>query len=285
MAFRSSILGGVYLLREAIRSRNYVSGSAGWTINQDGSAEFNNVVIRGGTVVSGTALYYNGTPALGNLILSIAAAAGVDSYGNAYQAGLTSYSADGSINLDDNVQTFANTAGAEISIGIGGAQASMLLTPPAVVGVTWGRGSLGSLVQAPNNTPQTFIAAPYNTSFARQAVLRLFGGNSVSNTTAATLSADTFDVSGNLTAGNVESGTAQTPAPGGVPAQTSVAVLFSKTFTAVPRVQLTPNSNSANLNTANIRWAVTNKTTAGFTINCWRDTNNATNFEWEATLY
>lgn len=91
MGFRNSILGGINLIRAAIRSPNYVSGSTGWTVNQDGSAEFNNVTIRGGTVVGGTALYYNGTPALGNLIMSIAATAGTDPYGNAYVAGVGVY--------------------------------------------------------------------------------------------------------------------------------------------------------------------------------------------------
>ena len=37
---------------------------------------------------SAGAFFYNGTPALGNLILSIAATGGTDSYGNAYGAGL-----------------------------------------------------------------------------------------------------------------------------------------------------------------------------------------------------
>ena len=35
------------LIREAIKSPNYAAGSAGWSINKDGSAEFNNVTIRG----------------------------------------------------------------------------------------------------------------------------------------------------------------------------------------------------------------------------------------------
>lgn len=49
--FRNSILAGLTLVREAIRSPNYVQGASGWTINQDGSAEFSDIVIRG----SGTA--------------------------------------------------------------------------------------------------------------------------------------------------------------------------------------------------------------------------------------
>lgn len=76
--FDNPLTAGTTLIRSDIRSQNYTPGSAGWIIEADGDAEFNSIVIRGGTVVSGLALYYNGTPALGNLILSIAAAAGTD---------------------------------------------------------------------------------------------------------------------------------------------------------------------------------------------------------------
>jgi hypothetical protein len=91
MGFQDPLVGGISLRKAAIRSPNYVAGSSGWTINIDGSAEFNNVTIRGGQVVGGTALYYNGTPALGTLIASISATAGTDSFGNHYGVGIISY--------------------------------------------------------------------------------------------------------------------------------------------------------------------------------------------------
>jgi hypothetical protein len=43
----SIIAGGGTLTRVAIRSPNYVATLTGWTINRDGSAEFNNVNVRG----------------------------------------------------------------------------------------------------------------------------------------------------------------------------------------------------------------------------------------------
>jgi len=91
------VVGGTVLRRAAIQSPNFVTGSAGWQINQDGSAEFNNVIIRNGQVVSGTALYYSGIglPAANTLIVSISAAAGTDSAGNAYFAGFTTYGKTG----------------------------------------------------------------------------------------------------------------------------------------------------------------------------------------------
>lgn len=53
MPFENSITGGQgALIRPAIKSPNFVTGVSGWSINRDGSAEFNNVVVRG-TVVAG----------------------------------------------------------------------------------------------------------------------------------------------------------------------------------------------------------------------------------------
>lgn len=54
MPFENSITGGQgALIRPAIKSPNFVTGVSGWTINRDGSAEFNNVVVRG-TIVAGS---------------------------------------------------------------------------------------------------------------------------------------------------------------------------------------------------------------------------------------
>jgi hypothetical protein len=47
MPFRNSVVGGVTLVRPAIRSPNYDPGLAGWSIDIDGSAEFNDVTVRG----------------------------------------------------------------------------------------------------------------------------------------------------------------------------------------------------------------------------------------------
>lgn len=55
MAFSNPVTGGQgALVRPAIKSPNYVAGSAGWSINRGGSAEFNDVTIRGGTTIGGT---------------------------------------------------------------------------------------------------------------------------------------------------------------------------------------------------------------------------------------
>ena len=41
------VVGSTILRRPAIQSPNYVTGSSGWAINADGSAEFSNVTVRG----------------------------------------------------------------------------------------------------------------------------------------------------------------------------------------------------------------------------------------------
>ncbi|HEY6019824.1 MAG TPA: hypothetical protein VIY48_07935 [Candidatus Paceibacterota bacterium] len=97
------------LIIPGVHSDNYVTGVSGWTINKDGSAEFNNVVIRGSEVLGGTALYYSGTPAAGNLVASISGAAGTDPFGNGYLAGVSVYDPVGF--------TFANMQGGEFQIG------------------------------------------------------------------------------------------------------------------------------------------------------------------------
>lgn len=92
--------GGGALVYPSIHSPKYQAGTAGWDVGKDGSAEFNNVTIRGSfsgidwEVNADGAFFYGGPPAKGNLILSIARAAGTDSYGNAYYDGLASYEND-----------------------------------------------------------------------------------------------------------------------------------------------------------------------------------------------
>lgn len=94
------VVGSTVLRRPAIQSPNYVAGSAGWTVNVDGSAEFNNLTIRG--TFAGTdyymdntgAFFYSSTPAAGNLAFSITPpGTTADKFGNAIpNDGANSYS-------------------------------------------------------------------------------------------------------------------------------------------------------------------------------------------------
>lgn len=91
------VVGSTILRRPAIQSPNFVTGTSGWTVNADGSAEFNNLTIRGTfqgtdfTINTSGAFFYSGAPATGNLIASISPAAGTDGFGNHYVDGQASY--------------------------------------------------------------------------------------------------------------------------------------------------------------------------------------------------
>jgi hypothetical protein len=101
MPYPQQVAPGGVLVYPSIHSPNFIHSVSGWTINEDGSAEFQNLTIRG--VFDGNDFeinnagffLYSGTPALGNLILAIANAAGSDRFGNAYSGPGIAISAPG----------------------------------------------------------------------------------------------------------------------------------------------------------------------------------------------
>jgi hypothetical protein len=134
MSFSNPVTGGQgALIRPAIKSPNFVHNVSGWTINRDGSAEFNNGTFRG-TVTASTfqgtdfvintngEFFYSAAPAAGNLIASIAPVAGSDTFGNPYLAGITSYDNAGGFFtniLGDAVSFGPITAGVPVTAGAG----------------------------------------------------------------------------------------------------------------------------------------------------------------------
>lgn len=51
MQFANPLADGIYLVRASLRSPNYLTGLTGWTINNDGTAEFNDALFRGDLIV------------------------------------------------------------------------------------------------------------------------------------------------------------------------------------------------------------------------------------------
>lgn len=102
--FRGLTSGLGKLSLPAMQSPNYVTGLTGWTIKKDGSAEFNNLTIRGTyfgsnyIIASNGMFFYAGTPAAGNLAASVTPAATTDSFGNVAPAGFTTYQTPLAIN-------------------------------------------------------------------------------------------------------------------------------------------------------------------------------------------
>lgn len=57
MPWRNPIVAGEELALNSIRSPDFVTTVSGWTINRDGSAEFNDVLIRGSLDVNGNVIF------------------------------------------------------------------------------------------------------------------------------------------------------------------------------------------------------------------------------------
>lgn len=81
-----------------LQSPNFISNVSGWQIDKNGNAQFNNLTIRGTffgldfIINNNGAFFYNGTPALGNLKISIVSnGGGTDSFGNVYLDNITAY--------------------------------------------------------------------------------------------------------------------------------------------------------------------------------------------------
>jgi hypothetical protein len=162
--------GGGALIRPSLHSPDYVAGSTGWTVNKDGSAEFNGITVRG-TIILGNGttntiilddtrdamFVYDNT---GKMIASVAAAAGTDSLGNAYNAGISSY--DGTPG-----GLFATLIAGLLSIGTGSAVANT--HPFQIFGGTGG---------GPNNDqPYAVLLSPADSGIptAITAQLEMFG--------------------------------------------------------------------------------------------------------------
>lgn len=125
--FSNPILGGAgALIRSQMQSPNYSPGSAGWIIKRDGSAEFNNVTVRGQVVITSVGqslLVYNGTPAAGNLLVSISPTTGTDQFGNAIYNGITiqkqpaAYGDNGIITFEDDTGTIVAVINVSNNVG------------------------------------------------------------------------------------------------------------------------------------------------------------------------
>ena len=93
--------GGGALAYPSIHSPNFEHLIQGWTIDRDGSAEFQNLTLRGTIngndyVINNLGLFlYDGAAGPNTLILAMASAPGTDQYGNAYSAPGISISAPG----------------------------------------------------------------------------------------------------------------------------------------------------------------------------------------------
>lgn len=163
--------GGGALIRPSLHSPDYVAGVSGWTINKDGTAEFNSITVRGkvilGTGTTNIIILDPTQPALfmydnaGKLIASIAPGSGVDSLGNAYQAGITDY-------LSGNLNVFSQLVAGNVQLSTG--------DPAQVIGAT----ILPAFGAGPgNDQPVMTIASPADSGVPTAATshVEMFGAN------------------------------------------------------------------------------------------------------------
>lgn len=145
MGFRNPVVAGVELVRAAIQSADYVAGVSGWSIFQNGNAEFNGITIRGADVVDSTQLFYNGSPGPGNLMASISPVDGTDQYDNRFVMGIAGYDAGGDyiqqangVNVGWNLHIDSLTNDGQIGLfvaGNGGAMQGVVeIQPPTSSG-------------------------------------------------------------------------------------------------------------------------------------------------------
>lgn len=121
--FSNSVLGGMSkLIRAAIQSPNFVHNLSGWTVNKDGSAEFNNLTIRGtfmGTdyIANSTGLFfYSPSEAPGNLVLSISPVGGTGPFGETIKPGVVTINA--SAYLQQHVNATVGAPATELVTGV-----------------------------------------------------------------------------------------------------------------------------------------------------------------------
>lgn len=212
------VVGSTVLRRPAIQSPNYVATVSGWTINADGSAEFNNLTIRGtfnGTdfIMNSSGLFiYSGTPALGNLLISLAPAAGTDSFGNAYEQGIASYVTTGG-------NTYALQLGAQNVEGVVAPAfwianlTSAGFEPPAYTATQSGAAGSGCEIYSgksvSTSTPAVVAVQDSTESGVGNGEIDLIAG------LVTTLSA--LQVGGALTAASLSSGGASSTSTNGLP--------------------------------------------------------------------
>jgi hypothetical protein len=95
--------------------------------------------------------------------------------------------------------------------------------------------------------------------------------------------AGNLDINGSINPGNMRAGLALMPAPGAGGGTSSLSVTFSSPMNGTPVVTLTPSS-AANPQTDIIRAYADNRTSTGFTIQCYRSANQTSALSWTAVV-
>lgn len=148
MSFDDNATAGETLVAGSIHSPNFASGSSGWTINRDGSAEFQNVLVRG-TITGSTII---GSTIIGGTII------GGDIQSTNYVAGTSGFDLNGNTNQIEINTGFrvGGAAAANVQLSVTGGQPRILFNTAAA-----NQTGVGALFgQAIGATPGLFLLGP-----------------------------------------------------------------------------------------------------------------------------
>lgn len=282
MPFTNPVVGGTTLIRPAIRSPGYVPNSTGWSINKDGSAEFNSVIIRGDAQsdnyvagVSGWKLNHLGnaefnditirgnfisTAPSGNRITMLSTTRGGQSVGE----------------IDFYTEVVGAAPGSLTCLGpVDGATPTLVATAPQGGAATIPVWKLGY-----EDFPATKFEVDADTIYLLGKTVTSgdasIGGNASVTGTAAV---------GKLTAGNLTSGHFTVTPTVASQWTNNVTVTFATPFTSAPEVVVTPTANGpGTATTTALMWQVTGITTTGFNCRILRGNTNATDLSYIAHL-
>jgi hypothetical protein len=216
------------------------------------------VVIAGLVIIEGVndgLFVYNGAPAAGNLIASIASTSGTDPYGNKYLPGVTVYSSD----------LFANFTSGQTLYGV-------------MAGGVPDTADAGSIIATNGNVPVDFtsiqITSPKNSGLTNPLVANFFGGTGVAGSGPTLQLEDTLGIDaivnllGHLDIAGNETGSVQASinGPAGLTANLlQLAVNGAKKFYADPSGNLYCGGNLVKLNAGTPYTAQTPSMSAGYT--------------------
>lgn len=242
MSFQDPIVGGTVLLTDAIQSPNYSAGSAGWIINQDGSAEFNNVASRGSVIAKDTA---GNTATFGSNIPNSLLGA---------QPGMA-------MQLARNIGGGPAIVGANDPGGISPAFQTLVTSPsPLANGAVAGRDYARISLSGAYGSSSTAIALTADNL--------LFNGAQI-------------DANGNLSANNIQKGIVNITTVAGAWTEVSLTFPKAFASTPVVTVTSNNNAPTAG-GTTQLEYAVTGITTTGCLIRVLRATAITMGIGWIA---
>lgn len=277
MPFSNPVVGGTTLIRPAIHSPDYVPGVSGWSINKDGTAEFNDVTFRGEAQsanyvpgVSGWKLdqdgdaEFNDVTIRGNFISTAAS-------GNRVTMLATTRSGQSVGEIEFYTEVGTDDPGLLTCLGpVDGGQRALMATAPKASGAAVAPYWKLSYEDFPGTRFETNADTTYVDA------MNVAGNLSAQNDVS---------VVGKLTAGNLTSGNFSITPTVASQWTNNLTVVFPTPFTSAPEVVVTPKNGGPGTGTTTaLQWQVTGITTTGFNCRILRGNLSATDLSYIAHL-